>query len=1101
MRKRLCAVQLVLGLVLLGASASAQGDTKLLRFPDVHGDQVVFVYAGDLWIAAIGSSDASSIARRLTAHPGQERAPKFSPDGQWVAFNGQYDGDEQVYVIPTAGGEPRQLTYYPAEGPLPPRWGFDNQVLGWSPDGKAVLMRSVRASWGLANGRMYSIPVAGGLPKALPMPEAGIGVASPDGTRVVYSPLFRDFRTWKRYQGGWAQELYIFDLNSHQVERVTDNPRADRDPMWVGNTIFFNSDRDGIFNLYAFDVSSRTTTQITRETVWDVRWPSADPEGRIVFELNGQLELLDTRSGERRLLPIQVPDDGLARRPYRTSAADSIEDFQLSPNGKRALFTARGDVFSVPLENGSTRNLTRSPGAHDKSAYWAPDGKSVVFLSDRDGEEEIYRVDALGRGDPEQLTDGGLAMRFSPRVSPDGKRIAFSDKDGKLYGLNLSDREITEIADDPAGNIGDYLWSRDSAYLAFSMAGKNNLRSIYIWSAKDGKLHRVTGDHFNESEPVWGHQGKYLYFLADHDFAPQIGSREWNYTLNREVGIFALALSLETPHPFPPREDSPEPGTDDEDDDEDGTQAAAQPTKIDFEGLGQRVARVPVEADNISNLEAVPGRLLYTIGGAFVYGRSSYTPTSLRAFSLEDREITVLAEDMNGYTVSGDGTRALVAMGGGFHWLETDAEEAGEEEAVSTAGLMVDRVPTAEWAQIFDEVWRRFRDYFYVENMHGYDWEALRDRYRPLLEHVGHRDDLSYLLGELIAELSVGHAYIAGGDFAAPERPPVGLLGALLELDEKAGRYRLAKIYQGHNEEPRYRSPLTEIGVHASPGDYLLAIDGEVLSPQDNPYRLLRHKADRPVTLTLNSRPSLEGSREVTIQPIDSESSLRYLDLVEGNRRKVAELSDGRLGYLHIPDMGSDGIREFIKNFYPQRDKEGLVIDVRGNGGGNVSQMILERLSRNVLAGSWARTWDMPQPYPRSTFLGALACLVDEDSASDGDIFPYMFQKSALGPLIGKRSWGGVIGITNRGTLIDGGSVNVPEFGFLSPEGEWIIEGHGVDPDIVVENDPKSVIEGRDPQLERGVAEVLRQLEETPSTWMKTLPEGPIKTPAPVAGP
>ncbi len=1101
MRKRLCVVQLVMGLVLLGASTSAQGDTKLLRFPDVHKDQVVFVYAGDLWVASTNSSSGSATARRLTAHPGLERAPKFSPDGQWVAFNGQYDGDEQVYVIPTAGGEPRQLTFYPATGPLPPRWGFDNQVLGWSPDGEAVLMRSVRASWGLANGRMYSVPFAGGLPTALPMPEAGIGVASPDGTRVVYSPLFRDFRTWKRYQGGWAQELYIFDLESHQVEQVTDNPRADRDPMWIGDKIYFNSDRDGIFNLYAFDVTNRQTTQITRETIWDVRWPSADPEGQVVFEINGQLELLDTRSGARRLLPIRVPDDGLARRPYRTSAADSIEDFQLSPNGKRALFTARGDVFSVPLENGPTRNLTRSPGAHDKAAYWAPDGKSAVFLSDRDGEEEIYRIDAQGRDEPEQLTDGGLAMRFSPRFSPDGKRIAFSDKDGKLYALNLSDRKITEIADDPAGNISDYLWSRDSAYLAFSMAGKNNLRSIYIWSATDSNLHRVTGDHFNEAEPVWGHQGKYLYFLGDHDFAPQIGNREWNYALNREVGIFALALSLEAPHPFPPQEDSAEPGTDDEEEDDDGSAASVEPTKIDFEGLGRRVARVPVEADNISNLEATPDRLLYTVGGAFVYGRSSYTPTSLNAFSLEDREVVVLAEDIQSYTVSGDGSRVLVAMGGGFHWIETDAEETGEQEAVSTDGLLVDRVPTAEWAQIFDEVWRRFRDYFYVENMHGYDWEALRDRYRPLLEHVGHRDDLSYLLGELIAELSVGHAYIAGGDFAAPERPTVALLGALLELDESAGRYRLAKIYQGHNEEPLYRSPLTEIGVQASPGDYLLAIDGEVLEAQDNPYRLLRHKADRPVTLTLNSRSSFEGAREVTIQPIDSESSLRYLDLVEGNRRKVAELSDGRLGYLHIPDMGSNGIREFIKNFYPQRDKEGLVIDVRGNGGGNVSQMILERLSRTVLAGSWARTWDMPQPYPRSTFLGPLACLVDEDSASDGDIFPYMFQKSALGPLIGKRSWGGVIGITNRGTLIDGGSVNVPEFGFLSPQGEWIIEGHGVDPDIVVDNDPKSVIEGRDPQLERGVAEVLRQLEETPSTWMKTLPEGPIKTPAPVARP
>jgi tricorn protease len=1103
---RLSACLLILSSFCTVAPAAAQ--TKLLRFPDIHGDRLVFCHAGDLWLADVEGGAAT----RLTAHPGQELFPRFSPDGRQIAFTGQYDGDEQVYVIPTAGGVPRQLTFYPARGPLPPRWGYDNQVYDWSRDGEAVLFRSMRDGYSLTGTRLYLVDVQGGLPKALPMPVSGGGDLAPDGMQVVYSPLTRDFRTWKRYEGGWAQDLYVFDLGSREIEKITDHPRSDRDPMWIGQTIYFSSDRDGTLNLYGYDTVSKQTRQLTESTKWDVRWPSDDGQSRIVYELNGELQVLDVASAASTPVSIFVPNDGLAMRPARISVNDRVEDFELSPGGERALFVARGDVFSVPIEHGPTRNLTRSPGAHDKWARWSPDGRQIAFVSDLDGEEEIYLVPQDGSSEPERLTHGGQAMRYAPYWAPDGKRLAFGDKDGKLWVLELESRELQEVADEERGQIRDYAWSPHGGHLAFSMSDHSGLRSVYIWSVADGRLRRITDGKFNEYSPAWGRGGEYLYYLSDREYAPQIGGTEWNYVTDRTTGIFAMALREDVEHPFPPQsdeveleEDEAEEGageegeskaedeTDEQDADAEKEEEAKEPIEIDFDGLTRRAVRVPVEADNYRGLGAIEGHLLYVRGGPFYYGRPSDVETDLRLYSLEDREETVLAEEISGLALSADGKKVLVRQGGAYKLYDAKPKGKDSAKVVSTSGLMVDRVPAEEWAQIFDEVWRRYRDFFYVENMHGYDWEALGNQYRPLLQHVAHRSDLNYVIGEMIAELNVGHAYIAGGDYEIPERPRVALPGARFELDERAGRYRIATIFEGQNEEERYRSPLTEVGVEIEEGDYVLAIDGEELTASDNPYRLLRHLAGNPVELTVNDRPDAEGSRNVRFVPVTSEAELLYLAMVLRNRAKVDELTDGRVGYLHIPDMGSDGIREFIKWFYPQIRKEGLVVDVRGNGGGNVSQMIIERLGRKLLGTRFARNNETPGTYPAVVFHGHLACILDEDSASDGDIFPYRFREAGLGPLIGKRSWGGVVGITNRGTLIDGGTVYVPEFGTNSIRGEWVIEGYGVEPDIEVENDPKSILEGRDPQLERAVQEILAAMERDPRR-LPERPDPPVKT-------
>ncbi len=1102
--RRTCVLTLVLTVAAgLGLAADAGAQTKLLRFPDISGDQVVFSYGGDLWLApATGGT-----ARHLTTSPGQEMFARFSPDGQWIAFTGQVDGDEQVYVMPAAGGVPKQLTYYPAVGPSAPRHGYDNIVYGWTPDGKSILFRSQRDADGIrSEGQLFTVSVDGGLPVALPMPTAGAGDFSPDGTRMVYAPLFRDFRSWKRYQGGWAEDLYIFDLASHDARKIAATIRTERDPMWIGSQIVFASDRTDTLNLFSYDVASGAVKQLTDSTQWDVRWPSSDNVDRVVYELGGELHVYDVAAGTDTPISITVPSNLLDRRPKHIDVSHFVEDYELSPKGERALFVARGDIFSAPIEDGPTRNLTQSSGAHDKWARWSPDGASIAYISDGTGEEQLYVVDQKGEKPPVQLTDSLAAQLFWPAWSPDSKSIAFADMHGKLYVVDVATKAVKEIADDDFGGVYDYTWAPDGRWLAFSLNNLNTTRSLYIWSAADGQVQRVTGDMFSATQPAWDPDGNYLFYLSEREFAPQISLLEWNFAGNRMTGIFALALRKDVADPFPAESD--EVTVEAKKDDADATpakkgakkaddaaakkDAGPKPVAIDFDGLAERVSPVPVEADNIDGLEAGSGTLVYTVSGAPYYGRRNERPTALMVFDMKDRKAEEITSGVRGWATSADGKKVIVSKGGSYTMYDVKPK-GGDAKAISTAGLELWQVPSEEWAEIYNEVWRRFRDYFYVRNMHGYDWEALGDQYRALLPYVAHRSDLNYVLTELVAELSVGHAYIQGGDFDIPERPRVGLPGARFELDPEAGLYRISKILAGQNEEDGYRAPLTEIGVDARVGDYVLAIDGEQLAGTDNPYRLLRYKTD-PVTLTLNAKPTEDGARQVTYRPVFNEHALLYLGQVDHNREKVAEMTDGRVGYIHIPDMGARGAYEFIKWFYPQIRKEGLVVDVRSNGGGNISQWIIERLDTPLLGTRFGYASDHPATYPYTVFYGHKVCLINETSASDGDIFPARFKKAGLGPLVGKRTWGGVVGISGHGPLIDGGDVYVPQNATNDVDGSYIIEGHGVDPDFEVDNDPNSVIEGRDPQLEKGVALVLEAMEKEPMR-LPTRPPDPVKAP------
>ncbi|MGH9956405.1 MAG: S41 family peptidase, partial [Pyrinomonadaceae bacterium] len=741
----------------------------------------------------------------------------------------------------------------------------------------------------------------------------------------------------------------------------------------------------------------------------------------------------------------------------------------------------RGDIFTAPIEKGPTRNLTHSSGAHDKWPAWSPDGSQIAFISDMSGEDELHIMAQDGLKPPEQITRGGKAMRYQPEWAPDGKRIAFSDKDGKVFVVTLADRKMTEVVDSPRGQIRDYAWSPRGTYLAFSMVeGQNGYSSVYVWSTTDGKVRRVTDEMFNAFNPAWDPQGNYLYFFSNREFAPQISQIEFNYASNRTTYVYALALRKDVKHPFPlesdevtitkpdeppkpkgtPPSEEPKPPTKDIGKNvskpaseqekpspspspspspagESKPEASKPPATmvIDFDGLVARAARVPIGADNYGGLSAKAGHLLYASGSPFYYGRSGDRQTILKIFIFKDRKETTLAEDIRGYTLSDDGSKVLVAQGPAYNLYDATPQGDRTRKAVSTAGLFVDRVPAEEWNEIFNEVWRQYRDWFYVENMHGYDWAALRDQYKPLLQHVAHRSDLNYLISEMISELTVQHAYVEGGDFQIPPRPRVGLPGARFELDAQSGRYRIARIFEGQNEEDIFRSPLTEVGVDVKVGEFVLAIDGEELKGTDDPYRLLRNKADNPVSLTVNKTPSLAGSRIVQYRPVTDEGNLIYLNWVAQNRRKVEQATNGRVGYIHVPDMGANGIREFIKWYYPQIRKEGLVVDVRANGGGNVSRMLIERLRRKLLALNYSRTDDYANTYPDQGFMGPMVALLDGNSASDGDIFPAMFREAGLGPLIGKRSWGGVVGITNRGPLIDGGTIFVPGSGFASKNG------------------------------------------------------------------
>jgi tricorn protease len=960
----------------------------------------------------------------------------------------------------------------------------------------------------------------------LPPVESGLTSFSPDGGKIAYNPIFRNFRTWKRYTGGLAQSISIYDLKNNTVEDLPHTDWTDTFPMWHGNTIYFTSDRgsEHRLNLYSYDLGGKQITQLTHFTDFDVMWPSLGPDA-IVFENGGYLYHFDLQTNEAKKLTVYLPSERPQSMKHWVNASRHVTDFDISPEGKRAVFAARGEVFTVPAKDGSVRNLTRTPGIREKSVAWSPDGRWIAYVSDRSGEDEIYITPQDGMGAEQQITSGYKGFKFPPNWSPDSKKIAWSDKDLRLWYVDLADKKPVEVTHNKFAEIQNYNWSPDSKWLAFDANGENNYAVVNLYSLADHKIIPVTSAMTNSDTPIFDPEGKYLYFLSDRDFNEVLGNVDFEFTNPKTTRVYVMTLRKDEPSPFPALSDEPEikkedkkdeaaakdqkdkgkSGTDDKSKDKDKGGEAKEKDKskdfrIDLDGIQDRVVALPMDPAVIQ---------AFNVGKGFVYyssspiqglsGPISGESSAVHVYDMKERKDKVLIEDVTRFALSFDGTKLLYSAGGGTYGIidaKPDSQKKVGDGKLNLAGMRVEVDPPQEWKQMFNEVWRQERDYFYEASMNGVDWAKERDKYAQLLPYVADRYSLTYVLGEMIGELSNSHTYVGGGEY--PEMTPVkvGLLGADFEVDQATGIYRFKKIYAGENWDPHVRSPLTEPGVNVKEGDYLLAINGRSLRAPQNPYELLTNAADETTTLTVNSNPAEDGSHTVQVKPIADEFSLRELNMIESNRRKVDAATNGRVGYIYIPDMGDAGLNQFVKQYFPQIRKEGLIVDVRYNGGGFVDELILARL-RRVLAGMGSsRNWQSGT-IPANVFHGAMACVTNQYAASDGDIFSYFFKHYKLGPLIGERTWGGVRGIRGNIPLMDGGYITRPEFANYNLNSQWVIENHGVQPDIVVENRPDLVIKGQDPQLEKAIEVVMKEIQANP----KMLPPRPPDLPAYPTGP
>ena len=1068
-------VLLALALIGLAASVSAQpaDDARLLRFPDINGELVVFVYAGDLWSVPASGGEA----RRLTSDIGLELFPKISPDGRWIAFSAEYSGTRQVYVMPSNGGVPKQLTFYNDVGVLPPRGGFDHQVLDWTPDGRKILIKANRTPYSDRSGKYFLIDAEGGLETSLQIPEGSAATFSPDGKSLAYTPFMREFRTWKRYRGGRAQDVWTYDLEKDVARQLTDFPGTDQHPIWYQDKVYFVSDRDLILNIYSYDLKTSAVKKVTSFSDYDVLWPSGKA-GVIAFEKGGYLWTLDLATEQVKKVPVRIHFDNPNVLPRFLNVKDNIASYDLSPTGKRAAFEARGEIFTVPEKEGLTYNLTRSQGPREIFPRYSPDGKTIAYYSDATGEYEIYLLEAGSSGNPKviQLTSGSACWRFAPAWSPDGTKLLYSDKNQNFQFLDVKTRAVTDVDKPRNSDITDYAWSPDSKWITYTKEAENGQGALWVYSVEQGKTCQLTDGRFNDFSPVFSRDGKYLFFLSNRSFNLDFSGFEFAYLYNKATRIYALALTKTAPLLFPEKNDA-EPGAKEEPAGPKGKDQPAkdkapvakgpEPVRIDFDGLADRIMVFPPEADNYQGLAAVDGAVLYAKAG------------ELHKYALEDRKDILVIKGIQNGVLSGDGKKLLYQAQDTYGIIDLSPNQKPGDGALNLAGLEVKVEPLKEWAQIYQDGWRTYRDWFYSPNMHGLDWRRMKDKYESLVPYVSHRADLDYIFGELVGELNVGHAYVDWGTFTRPIRVEGGLLGAEFKADEKSGRYIISKIYKGENWDESSRSPLTEQGVDVREGDYLLRLNGQDVTTRDNPYRFLENTAGKKTSIVVNAKPSAEGAREYWVRPVKSEQRLFYLDWVASRRDMADKLSGGRVGYIHVPDTAIAGNRELFKGFYAYAHKDALIIDERYNGGGFIPDTMVNLLGRRVLNFIAGRNPVMAST-PTFVHQGPMAMLINHSAGSGGDAFPYYFKKLKLGLTIGTRTWGGLVGLSGNPGFVDGSSISVPTFGFVGTDGDWAVEGMGVSPDIEVIDRHDLMAKGRDPALEKGVQVLLEELKKNP---------------------
>lgn len=1033
---------------------------RLLRFPSVSGSTIVFSYGGDLYSVPADGGRAT----RLTSHEGNEIFPRISPDGSSVAFTGQYDGNTEVYTMPVTGGDPKRLTFTSTNSrdDLGDRMGPNNIVITWSPDGKEILYRNRTSS--SFDGKLWQVSPEGGMADRLPLPEGGFASWSPDGKRLAYNRVMREFRNWKYYRGGMADDIWIYDPKANTVTNITDNPAQDIIPMWIGNEIYFISDRDMTMNLFAYDTTTGKTRKVTDFTDYDIKFPSTDGK-TIVFEKGGYIYRFDPATQQAVQVDITLGSDRPIARAERKAVDRNITAVSVNPGATRLAVTARGEVFDVPAKTGVTRLITHTPGANDRGAVWSPDGSAIAYISDLSGETEIWIKPADSNAEPRQLTSGNDTYIRRLDWTPDSKAIVYTDRRNRLVEINPATGDKKTLLTCPESEIRSFSFSPDSRWIAYTRPEKNDFSVIYLYDRTSGKEYPVTEKWYNSSSPVFSADGKYLYFNSDRDFNPTYGSLEWNHVYNALGGLYVALLAADTPSPFLPV---------------DGETAA-----VKDEAPAKNAAPAPVST--AFDPEGIIGRIMLVTDGAGFYrpiyaddkGHVWYsTRGGVNVYDLAERKATeVGARSM---TVDPTGKKSLLtARDGKMYVTALPTSKANLSNPVNLSDMVAIVDYQQEWPQIFDETWRAFRDGFYLENMHGVDWKAIREKYAALLPYCATRYDLNFIIGEMIAELACGHAYVNPGEVKQIERIPMGLLGAELSRDAKSGFFRIDNIIPGAPYSETLRSPLTEPGLGVAEGDYIVAIDGIPTSSTDNIYSLLAGKADVLTELTVNSKPSTAGAKKVVVKPIADEEPLRHYNWVTGNIRKVEEATDGRVGYIYIPDMGPEGLNEFARYFYPQLDKEALIIDDRANGGGNISPMIIERLLRKPYRLTMSRTSSRVGTTPDGTHVGPKVLLINKYSASDGDLFPWSFKANDMGTVIGTRTWGGIIGISGSLPYMDGTDVRVPFFtNYDAATGEWIVENHGVDPDILIDNDPIKEEAGEDQQLNKAIETALEQLKD-----------------------
>ena len=1096
---RALALGALLGMTALPVATIAQPsttDTRLLAQPAINGSRIAFAYAGDLWTANVGGSDV----RRLTTADGDEQNPSFSPDGSLIAFTANYDGNMDVYVVPSGGGVPTRLTWHP---------GVD-VAQGFTPDGKQVLFTSGRSSYTTRYTQLFTVPVGGGAVTKLPIPNAASASWSPDGKRIAYNPLSPAFLQWKQYRGGSASEIWLYDVTTHAVEEIPqpDGRSNDVNAQWIGNTVYFRSDRDGEFNLYSYDPGTKQITRLTNHTDFPILDASVDPgSGKVLYEQAGWLHLLDpaAKSAAQRLT-IGVASDLREVRPRYAKGVQYVRNLGLSPSGARVAVEFRGEIVTVPAEKGDPRNLTNSVGVHERSPAWSPDGSQIAFVSDSGGEYHLVVAQQDGRGRSRTYKLDGNGFYANLSWSPDGQKIVYEDNSESTYLLDLKSGAAKRIDGNrvygPTGlSLMSHAWSPDSRWIAYTVNTHALVNTLFLYDVQKGESRRVTDGLSEVTEPTFDASGKYLYVFASTNAGPVM---DWfsqaNIDFRRTRSIYAIVLSKELPNPLAKESDEEKVVVVRDSSAQDSARAdsgradtrltppapprgGSTATRVDFDGIEYRILALPIADAELSNLQAgEPGQVYYL--------RSTDGQRALHHYNLTTRKDEVLVPNVGGYIISADGKKVFYSQAQNF-FISPVAKVQANEGRVAMDNVEVRIDPRAEWAQIFDEAWRINRDYFYAPNMHGVNWDANKKKYAQFLPHATTKADVNRIIQWTMSELRVGHHRGGGGDRLDPPKIiPGGLLGADYTIDRD--RYRITKVFGGLNWNPELRAPLTEPGVNARVGEYILAVNGVDLRSPTSIYAAFENTTGKIVDLTIGPNADGSGSRTVQVVPIANEAQLRSRDWVEGNLRRVDSATNGRVAYVYVPNTAGAGHEYFKRYFYPQAHKEGIIIDERFNGGGSFADYYIDILRRPQIS-YWAMRYGDDLRTPTAAIQGPKAMLINESAGSGGDMLPWMFRNLGLGPLIGKRTWGGLVGILGYPVLMDGGQITAPNFAIWTPDEGWVVENEGVAPDVEVDQTPADVIAGRDPQLERAIKMVMDELAKNPPAVAKR-PAYPDKT-------